>query len=116
MTQLQDYMLLFRMQPSQQEPTQEQLSQMQQQWGTFIGGIASQAKLVSTSRLGFEGILINPSLETTNGVNVSNNQTLTGNMVVKASSLSEASEIAKGCPVLSMGGSVEVRNIITMQA
>ncbi|MCK0145301.1 YciI family protein [Arenibacter sp. F26102] len=115
MKQLQDYMLLFRMQPSEQQPTQEQVSQMQQQWGTFIGGIASQAKLISTSRLGFEGILINPSLEATNCINISNNQTLMGNMVVKASSLSEASEIAKGCPVLSLGGSVEVRNIIPMQ-
>ncbi|NJM94585.1 MAG: hypothetical protein HC842_07920 [Cytophagales bacterium] len=87
---------------------------MQQQWGAFIGGIASQEKLVSTSRLGFEGVLINPGSEITNGINVSNNQTLTGNMVVKASSLSEASEMAKGCPVLSMGGSVEVRMIIPM--
>lgn len=116
MKQLQDYMLLFRMQPSDQQPTQEQLFEMQKQWETFISRIASQAKLVNTSRWGFEGILISPSLEVTNGIFVSNNQTLTGNMVVKASSLSEASEIAKECPVLSMGGSVEVRNIIPMQA
>lgn len=114
MEQLKDYMLLFRMQPSDQQPTQAQLSEMQQQWGTFIGGIASQAKLVSTNRLGFEGILINPSMEIENGISVSNNQTLTGNMAVKASSLNEASEIAKECPVLSMGGSVEVRNIVPM--
>ncbi|MBU2997956.1 hypothetical protein KO500_16055 [Cellulophaga baltica] len=116
MKQLQDYMLLFRMQPSNQERTQEQLFKMQQQWGTFISGIASQAKLVSTSRLGLQGTTINPSMEIKKGIPVPNNQTLTGNMVVKSSSLTEASEIAKECPVLLMGGSVEVRNIIPMQS
>ncbi len=114
MENLQDFMLLFSMQANQQAPTTEELTAMHQAWGKFIGGIAAQAKLVSASRLGFDGNLIDGSLTVTKGIHVSNHATLTGNMVVKAASLHEATEIAKACPVLAMGGSVEVRNIIPM--
>ena len=116
MENLQDFMLLFRMKPSNQQPTAEQLTAMQQQWGIFIGGIAAQAKLVSTSRLGFDGNLIDKGMSVSSGINIANNETLSGNMVIKATTLNEATEIAKGCPVLAMGGSVEVRNIIPMES
>lgn len=115
MENLQDFMLLCRNKPSNQQPTPEQLTAMQQ-WGAYIGSIAAQAKLVSTSRFGFEGNLIDSSLAVTSGISIANNETLTGNMVVKATSLQEATEIAKGCPVLALGGSVEVRNTIPMQS
>lgn len=116
MEDLKEFMLLFRMQPSSQEPTAEQLADMQQQWGIFIGGIAMQGKLVGTSRLGFEGNVIGADLAVTGGFSIANNETLSGNMVVKAASLYEATEMAKGCPVLAMGGSVEVRSIIPMES
>ncbi len=115
MENLQEFMLLFRMQPTTQQPTAEQVTTMQRQWGAYIGSIAAQAKLVSTSRLGFEGNLIDSSSSVTSGINIANKETLTGNMIVKALSLKEATEMAKGCPVLAMGGSVEVRSTIPMQ-
>lgn len=116
MENLKDYMLLFRMMPSDQQPTPEQMNAMQQEWGMFIGGIAAQAKLVSTSRLGFDGNIIDKKGSVSNGINVANNETLSGNMIVKATTIDEATEIARGCPVLAMGGSVEVRNIIPMES
>ncbi|MBL0146368.1 MAG: hypothetical protein IPP48_12045 [Chitinophagaceae bacterium] len=88
---------------------------MHEQWSKFIGAIASQARLVSTNRLSFEGNIINKDLSISNGSNITNNETLSGNMVIKASSLIEATEMAKECPVLAMGGSVEVRAILPMQ-
>lgn len=112
----QEFMLLFRMQPSTEAPTPEQVATMHQAWGTFIGGIAAKAKLVSTSRLGFEGHLIDRSKRTEPGIKVTDGEALSGNMVIKAASLQEASEWAKGCPVLDIGGSVEVRSIMPMEA
>jgi hypothetical protein len=35
-------------------------------------------------------------------------------MIIKANSVEEATSIAKNCPILHMGGSVEVRDIIPM--
>lgn len=113
---LKDFMLLFRMEPTGHQPTPEQFSAMQQQWGVFISSMATQARLVKASRLGFEGKLIDKDFNINNGINVANNETLTGNMIIKATTLSEAAEMAKGCPILAMGGSVEVRNIIPMES
>ena len=35
-----------------------------------------------------------------------------GYVIVKASSIEEVVEMAKGCPVLEIGGNVEIRNIM----
>ncbi|MEQ9309473.1 MAG: YciI family protein [Balneolaceae bacterium] len=37
-----------------------------------------------------------------------------GFYIINANSLEEATELAKGCPVLRLGGSIEVREIIKM--
>jgi len=114
MTQLKEFMLLFRFQPSNAEPTQDQLNEMHQHWGEFIGGIAMQGKLVSTHQLGFEGKKIFADQSTEDGFHVAEGLTIGGNMVVKADSMEAATEMAKNCPILFMGGSVEVRGVIPM--
>lgn len=48
------------------------------------------------------------------GVDFSGGVMLGGNMIVRAESLDEAIEMAKDCPILQMGGTVEVRDIIPM--
>ncbi|TAH24399.1 MAG: hypothetical protein EAZ07_09720 [Cytophagales bacterium] len=87
---------------------------MHKQWGEFIGNIALQGKLVSTYQLGFDGIQISADHTSKEGIHVANGQTLSGNMVLKADSLEVATELAKKCPILIMGGTVEVRNLIPM--
>jgi len=109
-----EFMLLFRYEPSNEEPTQEQLQEMQKLWGEFIGAIAMQGNLVSTYQLGFDGKKLSSNLSTEEGVNISDNQIIGGNMVLKAESLESAADLAKNCPILKIGGTVEVRNIIPM--
>ncbi|MEB2774343.1 YciI family protein [Algoriphagus sp. D3-2-R+10] len=116
MENLKDFMLLFRMQPFNHKLAAEQPNSMQQQWSIFNGGIAAQAKLVSTNRLGYEGNLINKGMNVSTAVSISGHETISGYMVVKATTLKEATEIAKGCPVLAIEGSVEVRNIIPFES
>lgn len=114
MENLKEFMLLFRFEPSNEEPTQEQLQEMEKQWGQFIGNIAMQGKLVTTHQLGFEGKIIASNQTTEDGFYVAQNQMLAGTMVLKANSLEAATELAKNCPILYMGGTVEVRNILPM--
>lgn len=114
MVQTKEFMLLFRFEPSNVQPTQEQLQEMQKQWGQFIGTIAMQGKLVSTYQLGFEGNQIFADHTMKSGICVAERQTLSGNMVLKAESLEVATDLAKKCPILHMGGSVEVRDLIPM--
>lgn len=114
MTQVKEFMLMFRFEPINEQPTAEQLQEMQKQWGEFIGNIALQGKLVSTYQLGFEGMQIFADYTTKEGIQIAEGQTLSGNMVIKADSLEVATELAKKCPILLMGGTVEVRSITPM--
>lgn len=110
-----EFMLMFRYEPSNDyQPTEAQLNEQYQLWGAYIGGIAGQGKLVSTYQLGFSGKQVSASKVVTDGMYIAEKQTLGGNMVVKAESFDEVVEMAKGCPILLMGGSVEVRDIIPM--
>jgi hypothetical protein len=115
MVQKNEFMLLFRFEPNfNYQPTEAELSEMHQYWGAFIGQIALEEKLVSTHQLGFEGKQIFADASLQDGIHISNKQAIAGNMVVKANTLEEAIEMAKRCPILHVGGSVEVRSIQPM--
>ncbi|MBV6646810.1 MAG: hypothetical protein KI790_15235 [Cyclobacteriaceae bacterium] len=108
--------MLFRFKPDfSHRPSEQELAKMKEQWGSFIGNIAISEKLVSTYRLGFEGKSIQSDLSVTDGVLIAEEKMISGNMVVKANSLEEASELAKDCPILKMGGTIEVRTITPME-
>lgn len=112
----QKFMMIFRFTPNPEyQPTSQEKAQMKEAWGSFIGNIAIKEKLESTHQLGFNGKQISADLSISDGIQLSNNKTISGNMIVKANSLDEAIEIAKDSPILKMGGSVEVRNIIPME-
>ena len=112
MVQKKEFMLLFRYEPSNDyQPTEAEMNEQHQQWGAFFGNIAMQEKLVSTYQLGFEGNQIMPDKTIVGGYHIADKQTLGGNMVVTANSLNEATEIAMNCPILAIGGTIEVREI-----
>ncbi|KOY87428.1 hypothetical protein AD998_15930 [bacterium 336/3] len=115
MVQKKEFMLLFRYEPNNdQQLTESQINEMHQQWGAFIGNIAIQEKLVSTYQLGFEGVQVFSNKSVNEGFHISDKQVLGGNMVVRAISIHEAVEMAKDCPILLMGGTVEIRDIQPM--
>lgn len=115
MVQTNEFMLVFRYEPNiNYQPTEAEMAEMHQQWGAFIGNIAIQEKLVSTHQLGFEGRQIAADKSVIEGIHIADNQMFAGNMIVKAHTIEEAVEMAKNCPILSMGGTVEVRTIQPM--
>ncbi|GHC66103.1 YciI family protein [Zobellia laminariae] len=112
----QTFMMVFRFSPNPEyQPTPKEMEQMKEDWGSFIGNIAIKEKLESTHQLGFDGKQISADSKISDGILISENQTISGNMIVKANSLDEAVTMAKDSPILKMGGSVEVRNIIPME-
>lgn len=50
----------------------------------------------------------------TDGPYIESKELVSGYYLINANSLDEAAELAKGCPVLRLGGSVEVREIMKM--
>ncbi|MGL5888501.1 MAG: YciI family protein [Bacteroidia bacterium] len=115
MSQSKEFMLLFRFDATQtHQPTEAELAEQNQQWGSFIGNIAMQDKLVSTHHLGFEGKEVSADKSVTDGIYVAQSEMLGGNMIIRAASIDEAVEISKDCPILAIGGRVEVREILPM--
>lgn len=115
MENLQDFMLLFRLEPLMNEPTEMEMMEQEKYWGEWIGGIAAQARLVHTNQLGFEGVQLNADGSREDSIYIADRKTLGGNLVLKAGSMHEAIALAKGCPILNMGGTVEIRTVIPMQ-
>ena len=111
----QKFMMIFRYSPNPDyTPTEEEMQQMKEAWGSFIGNIAIKEKLDSTHQLGFDGKQITADLNVSEGILIAENKMISGNMIVKANSIDEATTMAKDSPILKMGGSVEIRNIMPM--
>ena len=115
MANLQEFMFIFRYEPTEnQQPNKEELAQEANEWGKFIGGIASQAKLVSVYQLCFDAVQISSDETENEGIYISDKKTVDGTMVVKATSIEEATTLSKQCPILKIGGTIEVRSVIPM--
>lgn len=93
----------------------EQMQAMMKPWQDWLGSVAAQNKLVTQgSRLTPEGNIVKANNVVTNGPYVELKELVSGYSIVKAADLTEATEIAKGCPIFTVGGTVEVRSIIAM--
>jgi hypothetical protein len=112
-----EFLLVFRRAAVSNEPapSPEQLQAMMKPWQDWIGSIAAQNKLVSSgNRLAAEGKVVKADGVITDGPYVEIKEAIGGYIIVKANSLEEAAEISKGCPILAVGGNVEVRSIVPM--
>ena len=96
------------------KPTAEQIQNVEKQWADWFGGIAAQGKYVGGTRPAPEGKVISAGNIVTDGPYAEVKEILMGATTIKAESLDEAVEIAKGCPILQVGGTVEVRPVVIM--
>ena len=108
-----EYILIFRHEDGTKVASPEQIQTWMKQTMDWIGGIAAQNKLGQTNGLAFdESRVVWPKNVVTNGPFGEIKETIGGYIIVRASSVEEAVEFAKGSPVLQgEGNSVEVRKI-----
>lgn len=115
MENLKDFMLLFRMEfKPKNRPSEEASMAIKKSWGQWIGGIGGKARLVSSHQLGLEGKVMSGGSQVREGFEIKDAQSISGNLVLKATDLEEACEMAKGCPILAVGGTVEIRNTLNV--
>ena len=110
---MKEYMLIFRHQDGSKIASPEQMQIWMQQTMDWIGGIAAQNKFSGGNGLPFENArIVHHNKVVTNGPFGDIKETIGGYIIVKAESVDEAVEFAKGCPVLQgEGNTVEVRKI-----
>ncbi len=114
---MKEFLLVFRRDFTNKDaqPSPEQMQSMMPDWQNWMGSIAAQNKLVSPgNRLSSEGRVVNVNAVVTNGPYVEIREAIGGYIIVKAASIDEAAEMSKDCPILKIGGNVEVRTVVSM--
>ena len=113
---MKDYLLIYRADFSfMGTRTPEEAQANTKRWMDWIGSIAAQNKLTDRgNRLDASGKVLKADNMITNGPYAEIKETIGGYSIIKADSYEAAIELAKGCPVLTMGGNVEVREISVM--
>jgi hypothetical protein len=108
-----EFILIFRHQDGSKAASPEQMQKWMKQTMDWISGISAQNKFVGGNGLPFEDArVVKHNSIVTNGPFGEIKETIGGYIIVKANSVDEAVEFAKGCPVLQgEGNSVEVRKI-----
>ena len=114
---MKDFMMLFRSEPNpNMEPTPEEIQEEVKAWQDWIGGIGAQGKLKNHGEaLGFEGKTMHADGSVTDGPYAEVKEIVGGFIVVTAENIDDAAELAKGCPALSNGGKVEVRDVMVFE-
>ena len=109
-----EYILIFRHEDGNKVASPEQIQVWMKQTMDWIGGIAAQNKFVQGNGLPFDDAkVVRHNNVVTNGPFGEIKETIGGYIIVKAGSIDEAVEFAKGSPVLQgEGNSVEVRKVI----
>ena len=110
---MEEYALIMRHEDGKKIASPEQMQVWMKQTMDWIGGIAAQNKFVGGTGLLFDDARVVKSNKTvTNGPFGDIKETIGGFITVKANSMEEAVEFAKGCPVLGgEGNTMEVRRL-----
>ncbi len=108
---MKDFMFIYRHQDHPFNSPEEKQAYIKK-WLDWLDGLAAQNKLASKGeRLGSEGNVVRPGNVITDGPYSEVKEFIGGFNIISAASLNEATEIARGCPILEAGGNVEVRNV-----
>ena len=114
---MKEFLLVFRRDAvgSDIPMSPEQMQAMMKPWQDWMGSIAAQNKMVNPgNRLEANGKVVKPNHIITNGPYVEIKEAIGGYIIIRANSLDEAADISKDCPILQVGGSVEVRALVPM--
>ena len=110
---MEEFMLIFRHEDGSKIASPEQMQIWMKQTMDWIGGIAARNKFVQGNGLSFDDARVVRSKSiVTNGPFGDIKETIGGYLIVRADSIEEAVEFAKGSPVLQgEGNTMEVRRI-----
>jgi hypothetical protein len=113
---MKEFLLIFRNENNARpKASPEEMQASMKHWMDWIGGIAAQDKLVNRgNRLDGSGKVVKPNHVITDGPYTEIKESIGGYTIIKAASIEEAVALVDGCPILAVGGNVEVREIIAM--
>jgi hypothetical protein len=114
---MKEFMMIFRHEINETavKPTEEQMREEIQKWQKWIRGIAERGNYSSTNRLLSEGKTLKSLEVISDGPYAEAKEMIGGYLNVKTNTLEEAVELAKSCPGLQNGATVEIRSIMPIE-
>ena len=114
---MKEFLLVFRGDyKSTEGVSPEQLQASTQKWMNWIGSIAAQNKLVDRgNRLEGSGKVLKGGGSLSDGPFTELKESIMGYTLIKTESIQDAEQLCKECPIFSIGGSVEIRQINKLQ-
>lgn len=94
--------------------TPEQGEQVMQKWADWMQGLGAQLKDRGQPLEPSGKVVSGKNKDVSDGPFVETKDLVGGFSIVEASSLDQAAELSKGCPIFERGGSVEVRPVMSM--
>jgi hypothetical protein len=109
---MKNFMMIFHESKDTPQPSNEEFQESIKAWNDWIGGIAAQGKLLGTDALGYEGKTVHADGTQTDGPYAEVKEMIGGYLICKANDLEEAVKMTEGCPMFTVGGKVEVRDVM----
>lgn len=109
---MKDFMFIFRggLDPNTASP--QDMENNMQKWFAWVQDLQQRSIYASGEALLPVGKTVGKQNVVTDGPFAESKEIVGGFFVVKANSLEEAIELAKACPDLALGGTVEVREVM----
>ena len=109
-----EYVYLYR--NGRQDRTPEESQSIMQKWLAWMKDLTASGNLKDPGQpLEAEGKVVNgKGRPVTDGPFAEAKDLVGGYTLIEAGSLDQAAELAKGCPIFEVGGSVEVRPVMKM--
>ena len=93
----------------------EEGQQIMQKWMTWLKGLADRGNIIDRGQpLEPTGKIVAANRTVTDGPFAEAKDVVGGFTLIKARDVTEAAELAKGCPALEYGGRVEVRPVMKL--
>lgn len=114
---MKDFLFVFRTDYSKMpKGSPEEMQALAKKWMDWFGSIAARGNMIDKGNrlVPDAGKVVKSASVITDGPYMEIKEAIGGYSIVKANSLEEAAELAKGCPILNIGGNVEVREIAVL--
>lgn len=111
------FLFIYHGENSDHQLSPEEMQQVMEVWMNWINKGMAEGWLVDPGdALAPTGKMVDANLVVTDGPFAESKEVVGGYSVVQTETIEQAVELAKGCPVPSSGGRVEVRQMLNLAA
>lgn len=108
-----DYLLLFRNNAWYQDLSPEEIQRVMTEWMAWFDSLVADGRCLGGQSLEQDGrVVLGASRQVTDGPYAEAKESVAGYFMLRVADLDEATEIAKLCPGLPYGATVEVRKLM----